>query len=105
MRVVENKLFESVQLGELRLANRIVMAPMTRSRADANGVPGELHAAYYGQRSDAGLIVAEGTYPSEAGKGYCRTPGIVTPGSAAGRFQQSIATDSRRPGRQPPQQS
>lgn len=80
MRAVENKLFESVQLGELRLANRIVMAPMTRSRADADGVPGELHAAYYGQRSDAGLIVAEGTYPSEAGKGYCRTPGIVTPG-------------------------
>lgn len=80
MRAVENKLFESVQLGELRLANRIVMAPMTRSRADANGVPGELHAAYYSQRSDAGLIVAEGTYPSEAGKGYCRTPGIVTPG-------------------------
>lgn len=75
-----SKLFEPVQLGELRLANRIVMAPMTRSRADVDGVPGELHATYYGQRGEAGLIVVEGTYPSEAGKGYCRTPGIVTPG-------------------------
>ncbi|MFZ6049874.1 alkene reductase [Pseudomonas sp. CR3202] len=75
-----NRLFEPVQLGELRLANRIVMAPMTRSRADAFDAPSELHAAYYGQRADAGLIVAEGTYPSLDGKGYCRTPGIVTPG-------------------------
>ncbi|MDH4611496.1 alkene reductase [Pseudomonas sp. BN102] len=74
-----DRLFEPVQLGELRLANRIVMAPMTRSRADAFDAPGDLHAAYYGQRADAGLIVAEGTYPSPDGKGYCRTPGIVTP--------------------------
>jgi N-ethylmaleimide reductase len=73
-----NTLFEPVQLGELHLTNRIVMAPMTRSRANAEGLPGPLHAAYYGQRGDAGLIVAEGTYPSEVGKGYCRTPGIVT---------------------------
>ncbi len=72
-------LFEPLQLGELRLANRIVMAPMTRSRADADDAPSELHAAYYGQRASAGLIVAEGTYPSLDGKGYCRTPGIVTP--------------------------
>ncbi|MBT8766029.1 alkene reductase [Metapseudomonas boanensis] len=74
-----DRLFEPVQLGELRLANRIVMAPMTRSRADAFDAPSELHVAYYGQRADAGLIVAEGTYPSPDGKGYCRTPGIVTP--------------------------
>jgi N-ethylmaleimide reductase len=66
-------------LGELRLANRIVMAPMTRSRADADDAPNELHAAYYSQRSGAGLIIAEGTYPSLNGKGYCRTPGIATP--------------------------
>ncbi len=73
------RLFEPVQLGELRLANRIVMAPMTRSRADDRDAPSELHATYYGQRAGAGLIVAEGTYPGPGGKGYCRTPGIVTP--------------------------
>lgn len=72
-------LFEPVLLGELALRNRIVMAPMTRSRAHADGTPGPLHVAYYAQRASAGLIVAEGTYPSEEGKGYCRTPGIVTP--------------------------
>lgn len=74
-----DRLFEPVQLGELHLANRIVMAPMTRSRADAFDAPSDLHAAYYGQRADAGLIVAEGTYPTPDGKGYCRTPGLVTP--------------------------
>ncbi|MFC5697203.1 alkene reductase [Pseudomonas sp. GCM10022186] len=73
------RLFEPVQLGELRLANRIVMAPMTRSRADALDAPDALHELYYGQRADAGLIIAEGTYPGPDGKGYCRTPGIATP--------------------------
>lgn len=71
-------LFEPVQLGDLALANRIVMAPMTRSRADADDAPTALHVAYYAQRASAGLIVAEGTYPSQHGKGYCRTPGIAT---------------------------
>ncbi|MFD1561129.1 alkene reductase [Paraburkholderia silviterrae] len=71
-------LFEPVQLGELALANRVVMAPMTRSRANENDAPDDLHVAYYAQRASAGLIIAEGTYPSRHGKGYCRTPGIVT---------------------------
>ena len=53
-----NKLFEPLQLGDLRLANRIVMAPMTRNRAGADGVPDELMTEYYGQRGAAGLIVA-----------------------------------------------
>jgi N-ethylmaleimide reductase len=70
-------LFEPVQLGALALANRIVMAPMTRSRANEHDAPDDLHVAYYAQRASAGLIVAEGTYPSRDGKGYCRTPGIV----------------------------
>ena len=69
-------LFDPVQLGELSLANRIVMAPMTRSRAGAGDVPTALHVEYYRQRASAGLIVAEGTQPSVHGKGYCRTPGI-----------------------------
>ncbi len=69
-------LFDPVQLGAMKLRNRIVMAPMTRSRADANDAPTALHVEYYRQRASAGLIVAEGTYPSPNGKGYCRTPGI-----------------------------
>lgn len=71
-------LFEPVTLGELVLKNRIVMAPMTRSRAGDGDVPTELHAQYYSQRASAGLIVAEGTQPSKHGKGYARTPGIHT---------------------------
>ena len=69
-------LFEPVRLGELQLANRIVMAPMTRSRADAQAVPTADMVEYYRQRAGAGLIVAEGTAPSAAGLGYCRTPAI-----------------------------
>ena len=69
-------LFEPVRLGELELANRIVMAPMTRSRADQHGVPTAEMVEYYRQRATAGLIVAEGTAPSASGLGYCRTPAI-----------------------------
>lgn len=77
-------LFDSVQLGELELRNRIVMAPMTRSRAGAGDVPTELHIEYYRQRANAGLVITEGTQPSKHGKGYCRTPGIHTPEQIAG---------------------
>ena len=77
-------LFDPVQLGELHLRNRIVMAPMTRSRAGAGDVPTALHVEYYRQRASAGLIIAEGTHPSPHGKGYCRTPGIHTPAQIAG---------------------
>lgn len=73
-------LFEPVRLGELQLANRIVMAPMTRSRADAQAVPTADMVEYYRQRAAAGLIIAEGTAPSASGLGYCRTPAIHTPG-------------------------
>jgi N-ethylmaleimide reductase len=59
------------------------MAPMTRARADARGVPSPLAAEYYGSRADAGLIVTEGTAPSAAGLGYARTPGIYTPAQIA----------------------
>ena len=69
-------LFEPVRLGDLELANRIVMAPMTRSRADQHGVPTAEMVEYYRQRASAGLIVAEGTAPSASGLGYCRTPAI-----------------------------
>lgn len=72
-------LFESVQLGSLVLANRVFMAPLTRNRADADGVPGELTATYYAQRASAGLIVTEATQISPMGKGYFNTPGIHSP--------------------------
>lgn len=77
-------LFDPVALGDLALANRIVMAPMTRSRAGPGDVPGRLMADYYRQRATAGLIVTEGTQPSANGKGYCRTPGLHTAEQAAG---------------------
>lgn len=77
-------LFAPVALGPYTLANRIVMAPLTRSRADDNGVPGELQATYYGQRASAGLIVTEATNISPTAKGYVFTPGIWSPEQVAG---------------------
>jgi len=69
-------LFTPVKLGALELRNRIVMAPMTRSRADANALPTPVMVDYYRQRASAGLIISEGIAPSADGLGYCRTPGI-----------------------------
>lgn len=78
-------LFQSYALGGLTLPNRIVMPPMTRSRASQPGdVPNDLMAAYYAQRAGAGLIVSEGTWISPLGKGYAWTPGIHTPEQVAG---------------------
>ena len=72
-----NPLTENLRLGRYTLRNRLVMAPMTRSRADdSTGVPSPLTAQYYAQRADAGLIITEGTFPSPMGKGYVRSPGI-----------------------------
>ncbi len=69
-------LLNPYKLGNIDLKNRIVMAPMTRSRAISN-IPNELMAEYYGQRSAAGLIITEGTSPSPNGLGYSRIPGIL----------------------------
>ncbi len=77
-------LFDPITLGDIACTNRIFMAPMTRSRADAHDAPTEMNALYYGQRASAGLIITEGVYPSFEGKGYVRTPGIVTPVQVAG---------------------
>ena len=71
-------LFSPLTLGALQLRNRVVMAPMTRSRAGSGAVPTELMAEYYSQRASAGLIVTEGIAPSADGIGYCRTPGIYS---------------------------
>lgn len=77
-------LFDPVSLGDVDLANRVVMAPMTRSRADANDMPSQLMVDYYAQRASAGLIITEGAHPSANGKGYCRTPGLFEPTQVAG---------------------
>ncbi|CAD5106105.1 alkene reductase [Zestomonas carbonaria] len=78
-------LFRPLTLGGLDLPNRIVMPPMTRSRASQPGdVPNRLMAEYYAQRASAGLIVSEGTWISPMGKGYAWTPGIHTPEQVAG---------------------
>jgi N-ethylmaleimide reductase len=77
-------LFDPVRLGDLELSNRIVMAPMTRSRAGEGDAPTDLNVQYYRQRATAGLIVSEGTQPSANGKGYCRTPGIHSAAQIAG---------------------
>jgi N-ethylmaleimide reductase len=69
------RLLESYKLGPLNLKNRVVMAPMTRSRAPEQ-IPGDLNATYYAQRAGAGLIISEGTQVSELGAGYPWTPGI-----------------------------
>ncbi|MEQ5843745.1 alkene reductase [Paraburkholderia acidicola] len=77
-------LFSPTKLGALELANRIVMAPLTRSRMGDDGVPGELHATYYAQRATAGLIISEATNISAQGRGYAMTPGIWTEEQVAG---------------------
>ncbi|MCI0371504.1 MAG: alkene reductase [candidate division NC10 bacterium] len=71
-------LFSPIDLGPFRLPNRIVMAPMTRSRAGAGNVPQAMNAGYYAQRATAGLIITEATQVSSQGVGYPYTPGIHT---------------------------
>jgi len=77
-------LFLPYELGDLPLANRAVMAPMTRSRAVEGNVPHPLAATYYAQRASAGLIVTEATQVSPQGVGYIRTPGIHSAEQVAG---------------------
>lgn len=77
------KLFTSFRLGNLELQNRVVMAPMTRSRAIGN-IPNDLMAEHYGQRANAGLIITEGTAPTANGLGYPRIPGIYSEAQVQG---------------------
>jgi len=77
-------LFDPVRLERYTLQNRVVMAPMTRSRARFDGTPGDLAAEYYAQRASVGLIVAEGAQPSADGQGYLATPGIYADAHVAG---------------------
>ena len=81
-------LFDPLQLGDIALANRIVMAPLTRDRAGPGRTPHALNAEYYAQRADprtgAGLIISEGTQVGPLGQGYLDTPGVYSPEQLAG---------------------
>jgi N-ethylmaleimide reductase len=82
-----HKLFEPARIGDIEVANRVVMAPLTRSRADeaAGDIPGSpMNVEYYRQRSNAGLIISEGTQVSPVGKGYMATPGIYSDAQVEG---------------------
>jgi len=83
-------LFTPIKLGSLELKNRIVMAPMTRSRAIGN-VPNALMQKYYADRAGAGLIITEGAAPSANGLGYARIPGVFSDEQVAGWQQVNQA--------------
>jgi 2,4-dienoyl-CoA reductase-like NADH-dependent reductase (Old Yellow Enzyme family) len=84
-------LFDPLQLGELRLPNRIVMAPLTRARAGASRIPNALMAEYYRQRASTGLIISEATVVSPQGIGYADTPGIWSEAQVEGWKQVTRA--------------
>lgn len=83
------------QLGPHRLANRMVMAPLTRNRAGPGNVPRALNAAYYAQRASAGLIVTEATQISPQGVGYPNTPGIHSAAQVEGWRRVTEAVHAR----------
>ena len=84
-------LFSPLTLGDLQLANRITMAPLTRTRSGDDGVPGDLVVEYYTQRASLGLIVSEGTYPVQESKAFPGQPGIETEEQVAA---WKVVTDS-----------
>jgi N-ethylmaleimide reductase len=90
-----SQLFTPVRVGRHTLSNRLVMAPMTRSRASDDGVPSELAITYYSQRASAGLIITECAYVSPMGKGYVRTPGIGTDAQVAAWKQVTDAVHAK----------
>ena len=77
-------LFTPFRLGRFTLPNRFVMAPMTRGRAEADGTPNDLMAAYYVQRATAGLMITEATPVSRQGVGWLGAPGMYTDAHVAG---------------------
>ncbi|MGP9504195.1 alkene reductase [Specibacter sp. AOP5-B1-6] len=91
-------LFSPVTLGGLELPNRVVMAPLTRSRSGLDGVPGDLVVEYYRQRASMGLLTSEGVYPSFAGQAFVRQPGLVTDEQIAGwkRVTDAVHADGGR---------
>ena len=88
-------LFDPTRIGDIALANRIVMAPLTRNRAAAGQVPSPLAADYYAQRASAGLIISEASQVCPEGQGYLDTPGIHSPEQVAGWRRVTDAVHAR----------
>lgn len=77
-------LFTPVRFGAVQAANRVIMAPLTRLRAEQDGTPNDLMVEYYRQRADTGMIVTEGTWPVREGRTWYGQPGIETAEHVAG---------------------
>jgi 2,4-dienoyl-CoA reductase-like NADH-dependent reductase (Old Yellow Enzyme family) len=92
---IMSKLFDSARVGRYTLSNRLVMAPMVRSRAQYDGTQSELATTYYSQRASIGLIVCEGTQPSDDAQGYMGTPGCYTDAHVAGWKKVTDAVHAR----------
>ncbi|MEY4017302.1 MAG: hypothetical protein RLZZ189_1100 [Pseudomonadota bacterium] len=88
-------LFTAFKTSSMQLNNRVVMSPLTRSRASQDNIPTELMAEYYGQRATAGLIITEGTSPSPNGLGYPRIPGLFNAAQVAGWKQVTDTVHSK----------
>ena len=88
-------LFDPLPLGDLTLENRVIMAPLTRSRSGAERIPGPLVAEYYAQRASAGLIITEATCVTPMGVGYADTPGIWSQAQVDGWRQVTDAVHAR----------
>ena len=91
-------LFDQLTLGALEIPNRVVMAPLTRLRAQADGTPSDLNVEYYAQRASAGLITTEGTFPATVGRSYPGQAGIADDAHAAGwkRVAEAVHAEVQR---------
>ncbi|MGY2083602.1 alkene reductase [Blastococcus sp. SYSU DS0539] len=88
-------LFSPVRLGELELANRVVMAPLTRMRSGRAGIPRDIVVEHYAQRAGVGLIITEGTFPNDESRAFAGQPGIVTDEQVEGWRQVADAVHAR----------
>lgn len=88
-------LFSPVRLGDLELANRVVMAPLTRMRSGRAGIPRDIVVEHYEQRAGVGLIITEGTFPNDESRAFAGQPGIVTDEQAAGWRRVADAVHAR----------
>jgi 2,4-dienoyl-CoA reductase-like NADH-dependent reductase (Old Yellow Enzyme family) len=95
METIMTSIWDPIRVGGMDLSHRFAMAPMTRSRAKPDGTPGDLAADYYAQRASLGLLISEGTQPSDDGQGYPLTPGIYTAAHVAGWRRVAEAVHAR----------
>ena len=95
-----NDIWQPITVGHMQLSHRLAMAPMTRSRAQPSTArPGDLAAEYYAQRASVGLIISEGTQPSDDGQGYLATPGHLTPTPMSNGWRQVMSAVHGKGGR------